>query len=97
VREWLAKPRQKRWHLHFTPTSASWLNLIEGWFSVLNRKALTNTNFTSTRQLEEAIDVWASHWNDDPQPFAWTKNVDDIITKVKRERATLDRVAESAT
>ena len=97
VREWLAHPKRERWHLHFTPTSASWLNLIEGWFSVLTRKALINASFTSTSQLEEAIDVWASHWNDDPQPFAWTKTVEEIITKVKRGRATLDRVTESAT
>lgn len=97
VRTWLADPRRARWHLHFTPTSASWLNLIEGWFSVLTRKALRDASFTSTRQLEAAIDVWASHWNDDPQPFVWTKTVDDIITKVKRGRATLDRVTESAT
>lgn len=97
VRTWLADPKRARWHLHFTPTSASWLNLIEGWFSVLTRKALTNTSFTSTRQLEQTIDVWASHWNDDPQPFVWTKTVNDIITKVKRGRATLDRVTESAT
>jgi transposase len=97
VRAWLADPKRARWHLHFTPTSASWLNLIEGWFSVLTRKALTNTSFTSTRQLEAAIDVWASHWNDDPQPFVWTKTVDDIITKVKRGRATLTALTESAT
>ncbi len=97
IRTWLADPKRARWHLHFTPTSASWLNLIEGWFSVLTRKALKNTSFTSTRQLEAAIDVWASHWNNDPQPFVWTKTVDDIITKVKRGRATLDRVTESAT
>jgi transposase len=97
VREWLAHPKRQRWHLHFTPTTASWLNLIEGWFSVLTRKALTNTSFTSVADLEEAIDLWASHWNDDPQPFVWTKTVDDIVTKVQRGRATLDRVTESAT
>lgn len=97
VRKWLALPKQKRWHLHFTPTSSSWLNLIEGWFSVLTRKALINASFTSVGQLEDAIDVWASHWNDDPQPFVWTKTVDDIITKVKRGRATLTALTESAT
>jgi transposase len=97
VRAWLAHPKQARWHLHFTPTSASWLNLIEGWFSVLTRKALTNASFASIGQLETAIDVWASHWNDDPQPFVWTKTVDDIITKVKRGRATLTALTESAT
>ena len=97
VRKWLADPKRKRWHLHFTPTSASWLNLIESWFSVLTRKALTNTSFTSTGHLEAAINEWATRWNDDPQPFVWTKTIDDIITKVKRGRATLDRVTESAT
>lgn len=94
VRKWLAHPKRKRWHLHFTPTSASWLNMIEGWFSILTRRALTNTSFTSTAELTERIDWWASHWNDDPQPFAWTKTVDDIMTKVKRGRAVL---TESAT
>ena len=68
VRRWLAHPKRARWQLHFTPTSASWLNLIEGWFSVLTRRALINTSFTSIAALEAAIDVWASHWNDDPQP-----------------------------
>jgi len=97
VRKWLADPKRKRWHLHFTPTSASWLNLIEGWFSVLTRKALTNASFTSTGHLEAAINEWATNWNDDPQPFVWTKTIDDIITKVKRGRATLNRVTESAT
>ena len=77
--------------------SASWLNLIEGWFSVLTRKALRDASFTSVAKLEAAIDLWASHWNDDPQPFVWTKTVAEIITKVKRGRAALDHLAESAT
>lgn len=94
VRDWLAHPKRARWHLHFTPTSASWLNLIEGWFSVLTRKALTNNSFTSVTDLETTIDLWASHWNNNPQPFAWTKTANDIITKVKRGRAAL---TESAT
>ena len=96
VRTWLVDPKRARWHLQFTPTSASWLNLIESWFSVLIRKALTKPCFTSIGQLVTAIDVWASHWNDNPQPFVWTKTVDDIITKVKRGRAVLDLVAESS-
>ena len=54
-------------------------------------------SFASTGQLEEAIDVWASQWNDDPQPFLWTKTVDDIMPKVRRGRATLDRVTKSVT
>jgi transposase len=94
VSDWLAHPKRARWHLHFTPTSASWLNLIEGWFSVLTRKALRDASFSSVTELEAAIDLWASHWNDDPQPFVWTKTVHDIITKVYRRRAAL---TESAT
>jgi hypothetical protein len=49
------------------------LNLIEGWFSVLTRKALKNASFASVAQLERAIDLRASHWNDNPQPLVWTK------------------------
>ena len=94
VRKWLADPKRTRWHLHFTPTSSSWLNLIEAWFSVLTRKALTNNSFTSVAQLADTIDLWASHWNDDPKPFIWTKTVNDIIAKVKRGKAAL---TESAT
>jgi transposase len=93
VTQWLAHPKRKRWHLHFTPTSASWLNMVEGWFAILTRRALTNTSFTSTVELTDRIDSWASHWNDDPQPFVWTKTVDDIMTKVKRGRAVLTKSA----
>jgi transposase len=97
VRDWLLHPKRARWHLHFTPTSASWLNLIEGWFSVLTRKALLNNSFTSINDLQATIDHWTSEWNNDPKPFAWTKTVDDIIAKVQRGRAALTRVTESAT
>jgi len=93
VRDWLAHPKRDRWHLHFTPTSASWLNLIESWFSVLTRKALHDASFTSITGLEATIDTWASHPNDDPQPFVWTKTVDDIITNVKLEQASLTEPA----
>ena len=79
VRDWLAHPRRQRWHLHFTPTSASWLNLIETWFSVLTRKALTNNSFNSVANLTATIDTWAQHWNHNPQPLAWTRPANDII------------------
>jgi transposase len=78
VRDWLAHKKRRRWHLHFTPTSSSWLNLVECWFSVLSRKALTNTSFTSVAELETRIDCWVSHWNDNPEPFVWTKPADEI-------------------
>ncbi len=93
VRAWLEHPKRARWHLHFTPTSASWLNLIEGWFSVLTRKALINTSFTSIHDLESTIDLWTSAWNHDPQPFAWTKTAQEIFAKVQRGRAALTETA----
>jgi transposase len=89
VQQWLAHPKRKRWHLHFTPTSSSWLNLIEGWFHLLTERRLRRGTFTSVNVLIEAIELWAEHWNDDPQPFIWKKTADEIITKVRRGRAAL--------
>lgn len=97
VRKWLAHPKRKRWHLHFTPTSSSWLNLVEGWFAQLTNKRLRTGVFTSVDQLTEAIDLWVSQWNDDPKPFVWTKAAEEIIDKVKQGRAALDRKIKSAT
>jgi transposase/transposase-like protein len=97
VTDWLAKPAQQRWHLHFTPTSASWLNLVEGWFAQLTNKRLKHGVFTSVAELTEALDMWVSHWNDDPKPFVWTKTAKDIITKVRRGRAALTHHTKSAT
>ena len=89
--------KRRRWHLRFTPTCSSWLNLVECWFSVLSRKALTNTSFTSVAELETRIDCWVSHWNYNPEPFVWTKPADEILDKVARGQATLDRITKSAT
>jgi transposase len=97
VAEWLADPRRARWHLHFTPTSASWLNLVEGWFAQLTKKWLKHGSFSSVRALADAIDVWASHWNDDPKPFVWHATAKDIIAKVRRARSALDHQTKSAT
>ncbi len=97
IREWLAKPRQKRWHLHFTPTSSSWLNLVERWFKELTDKQLRRSSFTSVDHLIDTIDEWADHWNDDPKPFVWHKTAEDIIAKVRRGRAALTTVTKSAT
>ena len=97
VADWLADPKRARWHLHFTPTSASWLNLVEGWFAQLTNKRLRQGSFTTVAALIEAIDVWASHWNDDPTPFIWKTPADKIIAKVRRGRAALDHHTNSAT
>lgn len=97
VAEWLAHPKRSRWHLHFTPTSASWLNLIEGWFAQLTNKRLKHGSFDSVASLTEAINLWASHWNDDPKPFVWRTPAANIIAKVRRGRAALNHQIKSAT
>jgi transposase len=97
VREWLEHPRRQRWHLHFTPTSSSWLNLVEGWFAQLTNRRLRHGSFDSVAALTEAIDRWASHWNDDPKPFVWHKPARQIIAKVRRGRAALTHRTKSAT
>jgi transposase len=97
VREWLEHPRRARWHLHFTPTSASWLNLVEGWFAQLTNRRLRHGSFDSVAQLADAIDLWAAHWNDDPKPFVWHTSAKKIITKVRRGRAALTHHTKSAT
>ncbi len=97
VAKWLAHPKRKRWHLHFTPTSSSWVNLVESWFAQLTRRRLRHGVFTSVADLEDAIDHWAAHWNDDPTPFTWTTPATDILTKIQRARATLTTQTKSAT
>ncbi len=96
VAEWLAHPKRARWHLHFIPTSSSWLNLVERWFNELTARRLRRGVFDSVASLVDAIEVWADHWNDDPKPFIWHKPAEEIITKVRRGRAALTK-AKSAT
>lgn len=96
ITKWLADPKRARWHLHFIPTSSSWLNLVERWFKELTDRRLRRGAFTSVADLVDAIDTWVEHWNDDPQPFVWHKTAEEIITKVRRGRATLAQV-KSAT
>jgi len=92
IRKWLAHNNRRRWHLHFTPTSSSWLNLIERWFKELTDKRLRRGAFTSVAELSAAITQWAEHWNLDPKPFVWKASADDIIAKVKRGRQTLHQI-----
>jgi transposase len=96
VATWLAQPRQARWHLHFTPTSSSWLNLVERWFEELTDRRLRRGVFTSVDDLLDAICGWAENWNRDPKPFVWHKTAQEIIAKTRRGRAALDRI-KSAT
>lgn len=82
VHDWLV--RRPHWHLHFTPTSASWLNLVEGWFALLARRQLQRGVFDSTEALEAAIHAYIERTNADPKPFVWTRSADDILASVSR-------------
>jgi len=89
VQRWLA--RHKRFHLHFTPTSSSWLNLVERWFRELTDKALRRGSFNSVPDLIAAIQDYLAAHNDDPKPFKWTATADSILQKVRRGRVALQQ------
>lgn len=80
IRRWLAA--HPRFVLHFTPTSASWLNLVERWFAELTTKKLRRSAHRSTRALERDIRAWVELWNESPRPFIWTKTADEILASV---------------
>ena len=82
VRRWLAQ--HPRFVLHFTPTSSSWINLVERWFSELTTKLLRRGAHRSVRQLNTEIRRWIDDWNENPQPFVWTKTADQILDSIKR-------------
>ena len=82
IRDWLAK--RPRYHLHFTPTSASWLNLVEGWFALLTLRQIRRGVFPTLEALEAAIHRHIEATNADPRPFAWTKSADEILESVRR-------------
>ena len=88
VRRWLA--RHRRFHLHFTPTSASWLNLVERWFRELTDKRLRRGVFRSVRELITAIHEFLEIYNEDPKPFVWTASANKILQKVRRSKAILE-------
>lgn len=82
IRGWFA--RHPRFHVHFTPTSASWLNQVERWFAALTTQYLRRGTHRSTRQLERAIRDYFDRHNAAPRPFVWTKSADDILASIKR-------------
>lgn len=82
VKAWLeAHPRV---HFHFTPTGASWLNMVEAWFSILTRKSVRRGSFDTVRALIKHIQRYIEHWNDNPTPFVWTREPAAIIKKALR-------------
>jgi transposase len=90
VNQWLAK--HPRFHLHFTPTSSAWLNLIERWFRELTDKAIRRGVFYSVPELIAAIQHYLDAHNEDPKPFIWTASIDSILEKVGRCKAVLETV-----
>jgi len=87
VRNWLK--RNKRVHLHFIPTSSSWLNLVERFFGLLTEKQLRRGIFTSVKELEEKIMNFIDSHNENKKPFVWTKSAEEILVKVERARQAL--------
>jgi len=89
VRAWLN--RHPRVHVHFIPTSSSWVNLIERWFREITQKRIRRGVFRSVPQLVDAIMDYIEIHNEDPQPFVWTAKAQDIVKKINRARTTMDK------
>lgn len=82
VKRWLA--RHRRWHLHHTPTYASWLNQVEIWFNLITQQAIRRGTFTSVRELVAKIQQYSDNYNRHPRPFIWTATADSILAKIER-------------
>jgi transposase len=91
IHKWLlAHPR---FHLHFTPTYSSWLNIVERWFAELTNRKLRRSAHRSVQALEADVKSWIEAWNQDPKPFVWTKTADEILNTVA---AYCTRINDSA-
>ena len=90
IRRWLQ--RHPRFSFHFTPTYASWMNLVERWFSELTTKQIRRGTHRSVRELTDAINEWTQHWNQNPKPFIWHKTADQIFDNLTNY---LQRIPES--
>jgi len=82
IQRWLL--RHPRFHLHFTPTSGSWLNMVERWFAELTTKKIKRGAHLSVRALERDIREWIENWNDDPRPYVWVKTAEQILASLAR-------------
>lgn len=89
VQRWL--DQHPRVHFHYTPTSASWLNQVEGFFGILGKQSLSLTNFPSKAALRAHIEAYIRHWNEHPTPFQWTKPAAALIRSHKRMLARISR------
>ena len=90
VKNWVK--RHPRFHMHFIPTSSSWLNMIERWFRDITHARIRNGSFRSVDKLERAIRDYIDHHNANTKTFVWTKKAADILEKVERARASLNKL-----
>jgi transposase len=88
VKKWLL--RHTRFHLHFTPASSSWLNLVERWFAELARRKLRRSAHRTVAELEAGIRRWINEWNASPRPFVWTKTADEILDTLAAYRQRIN-------
>ena len=88
VKRWLK--RHSRFHLHFTPTSGSWLNMVERFFAEITRNRIRRGVFKSVTELQNAIMEYLENHNADPKPFVWTKSAGEILEKVTRAKQALE-------
>ena len=95
VQRWLL--RHRRFHLHFTPTYSSWLNLIERWFSALTTKKLRRCVHRSVKELADDITTWTQTWNQDPKPFVWHKTAEQILDSIARYCVQINPTPNNAT
>src|SRR5207302_8095773 len=86
VQAWLAK--NPRITLHFTPTSGSWLNMVEIFFGIITRQAIRRGSYTSVTDLQTAIDTYIDGWNERAHPFTWTKTADELLARSQHKRPT---------
>jgi transposase len=86
IKEWLAA--NPRVCVHFTPTHASWMNMVECWFSMAERQAIHRGTYTSVKDLNAKLRTYIDGWNDRAHPFVWTKTADQILTKAKRKKTS---------
>jgi transposase len=90
VKRWLKA--HSRFHLHFTPTSSSWLNMVERFFAKITEKRIRRGTFKSVAELESAIMHYLQNHNANPEPFVWTKSAGDILRKVAGAKQALESV-----
>jgi transposase len=88
IKRWLAA--HPRFHLHFTPTGASWLNLVERWFGELTARKLKRGVHRSVKQLNADIHDWTNNWNENPKPYVWTKTADQILDNLASYRTAIN-------